>query len=250
VHVILDGTVADQLQREWIARGLAERYPLELVECLDRRLERRVAELALDAVIQDRAEVTVLLPRRTFHRISQRLLHDRTADGIAEAVGRIPHVAATIVPFDTTLPPDAIARIEQRQQETSATPALAAAAGRPGPLPARAAGTTPIAKIAWRQKVTVEGRVRSVQLGAAAGRSLEVQLFDETGGLRLLFMGRAQIPGLGCGAVVRATGRVGEYRGHLAIANPTYELVDAVARQPDQRLTATATTGPGGDVSV
>jgi hypothetical protein len=52
-----------------------------------------------------------------------------------------------------------------------------------------------------------------------------VQLFDETGGLRLVFMGRAQIPGVECGAVLRATGRVGQFRGHLAIANPVYELV-------------------------
>ncbi|HKC27988.1 MAG TPA: APC family permease, partial [Jatrophihabitans sp.] len=114
VHFVLDSEAADQLQREWIDRGLNERYPLELVECSDRRLERAVSELALNTVIEDRAEVTILLPRRTFHRISQRLLHDRTADRIAAAVGRIPHVAATIVPFDTTLPVEAIERIGER----------------------------------------------------------------------------------------------------------------------------------------
>jgi hypothetical protein len=73
--------------------------------------------------------------------------------------------------------------------------------------------------------VTVEGRIRAVQLGSAMGRALEVQIFDETGGMRLLFIGRKQIPGVDCGAVIRATGRVGRFRGHLAIANPIYELV-------------------------
>ncbi len=248
VHVVLDNLVAEQLQRDWLARGLGDRYPLELVECPDRRLERTVSELAFDTVIQDRAEVTLLLPRRTFRRVSQRLLHDRTADRIAGAVARIPHVAATIVPFDTTLPHEAIERIEVRQQMASAEPALPIRPATAESLPPGGPGTTPIGRVAWRQKVTVEGRVRSVQLGAVAGRSLEVQIFDGTGGLRLLFMGRTQIPGVVCGAVVRATGRVGQYRGHLAIANPVYALVDGspAASQPDQRVTATAMTGPAG----
>jgi hypothetical protein len=52
-------------------------------------------------------------------------------------------------------------------------------------------------------------------------------VFDETGGIRLLFFGRTRIPGIDPGTVLRASGRVSEYKGHLAIANPRYELVDA-----------------------
>uniref|UniRef100_UPI0035CC5F66 APC family permease n=1 Tax=uncultured Jatrophihabitans sp. TaxID=1610747 RepID=UPI0035CC5F66 len=222
VHAVLDAQEAQQLQREWTQRGLIDRYPLELVECADRRLPRTIAELALDAVIEERAEVTVLLPRRTFGRISQRLLHDRTADHIAEAVSRIPHVAATIVPFDTTLPHDAIENIERRQHDSAVRPQLRT---RGRAAPARSSGATPIADAQARQKVCVEGTVRSVQLGASAGRSLEVQLFDDSGGLRLLFMGRTEVPGIVCGAVLRVTGRVGEFHGRLAIANPRYEIV-------------------------
>ncbi len=234
VHVVLDTAVADELQRQWIARGLCERYPLELVDCPDRRLVRTVSELAFDATVQDRAEVTVLLPRRTFPRISQRLLHDRTADQIAQQVGRIPHVAATIVPFDTTLGPDAIARLERRQKQAARTAALTAHAETPEvdvTVP-RSDGTTPIGEVQWRQKVTIEGRVHSVSLGTAAGRALEVQIFDTTGGLRLLFMGRTHIPGIAPGTVIRASGRVGEYRHHLAIANPRYELVVPAPAEP------------------
>jgi amino acid transporter len=225
VHAVLDTAAGEQLLQDWIGRGLAGRYPLELVECPHRRLERTISELALDAVIQDAAEVTVLLPRRTFHRLSQRLLHDRTADRIAESVSRIPHVAATIVPFDTTLPHERVEQLEQQQRQASAQPALVPLRADPVRANAPRNGTTPIGAATWRQKVTVEGRVKSVQLGTAVGRSLEVQVFDDTGGLRLLFMGRTQIPGVECGAVLRATGRVGEFRGHLAIANPQYELL-------------------------
>ena len=236
VHLMLDSEVAAELQRDWIGRNLGDRLPLEIVECPDRRLVRDAVELAMDTVIQDRAEVTVLLPRRTFRRLWQRLLHDRTADRIAEAVGRIPHVSATIVPFDTTLPHQAIERIESRQQEAARLPALrrqpvhggpnsvADASAAPNP---RTNGTTPIGSAAWKQRVTIEGHVKSVQVGTTAGKSLEVQVFDETGGIRLLFFGRTGIAGIVPGTRLRATGRIAEYKGHLALANPRYELLSA-----------------------
>jgi hypothetical protein len=236
VHVVLDEAVATQLQAAWIERGLGDRFPLEIVECPDRRLIRAVAERALDTVVQDRSEVTVLLPRRTYHRLWGRLLHDRTADRIAAAVGRIPHVSATIVPFDTTLPHESVLKIEARQDQVRQQAALPAAGvglatadkdERALAYRATAPGVTPIGAVARSQRVTVEGRIKIVQAGTVAGKSLEAQLFDETGGLRLLFFGRTRIPGIEPGAVVRVTGRVGEYKGHLALANPNYELITA-----------------------
>lgn len=80
---------------------------------------------------------------------------------------------------------------------------------------------------AWPSKdtVTITGLVKSVQIGSVAGRSLEVQVLDQTGGIRLLFFGRTAIAGIVCGAKIRATGRVGDFKGHLALANPRYELL-------------------------
>ncbi len=234
VHIMVDDVEAHDLERAWIERGLGDRVPLEVVECPDRRLVRSAAEIAVDTVLQEHAEVTVLLPRRTFHRISQRLLHDRSADRLAEALGRLPHVAATIVPFDTTLPPEAEQRLESQQAAAAASPALGSISFHSDDreqqleLPDRG-DLTPIATATARQKVTVEGRIKVVQVGTSAGRSLEAQVFDDTGGIRLLFMGRTAIPGIEPGAVVRATGRIGEYKGHLALANPRYELVSEAA---------------------
>jgi hypothetical protein len=239
---MIDSDVAQELEAEWVERGLGDRVPLSMVECPDRRLVRAASEFVLSIVVQDRAEVTALLPRRTFRRLSQRLLHDRTADRIASALGRIPHVSATIVPFDTTLTPETEHRLEQSQQAAAAEPALAATRVRTGrdddevgvaAHHARGRGTVPIGEVAWKQRVTVEGRIKMVQVGTAAGKSLEAQVFDDTGGVRLLFFGRTRIPGIVPGAVVRATGTVGEYKGHLALANPRYELLDAdTAHEP------------------
>ncbi|MDQ2838335.1 MAG: amino acid permease [Actinomycetota bacterium] len=233
VHVVLDSDEAKQLQQDWIMNGIGDRVPLELVECPDRRLVRASAQFALGTVVQDRAEVTLLLPRRTFHRVSQRILHDRTADRIAEAIGRIPHVAATIVPFDTTLPVELEQRLEAQQRMASEEPALVStelACSAPADRPsldslAVPAGTTPIGTVQWKQQVTIQGRIKVVQVGTAAGKSLEAQVFDGTGGVRLLFFGRTHIAGIEPGTVLRATGRIGEYKGHLALANPRYELV-------------------------
>ena len=229
MHVVIDAQAAKQLQAEWISRGLGERVPLELVDCADRRLVRAAAQASLRTVVQEQAEVTLLLPRRTFHRVSQRILHDRTADRIAEAISRIPHVAATIVPFDTTLSPELERRLDAQQRRAAAEPALVES-GRDQPVELAPAppgpGTDSIGSVVWKQQVTVEGRVKLVQVGTAAGKSLEAQIFDGTGGLRLLFFGRSAIPGIEPGRLLRATGRVGEYKGHLALANPRYELID------------------------
>ena len=225
MHLVLDSQVSDELQYEWISHGLGDRVPLELVECPDRRLVRAVSQEALRAVIREQAEVTVLLPRRTYRRTSQRILHDRTADRIAGAVGRIPHVSATIVPFDTTLSPEVETWLQQRQDQAARQPALEPTEAGPPAAERAVDGTSPIGSLASRQRVTIQGHIKVVQVGTTAGKSLEAQVYDGTGGIRLLFFGRTHIPGISPGAVIRATGRVGEYKGHLALANPRYELV-------------------------
>ncbi|MCW2497239.1 amino acid permease [Jatrophihabitans sp.] len=225
VHVNLDSAVAEALQREWIERKLGDRVPLDVIDCEDRRLVRTLSRLALDTVLHDRAEVTILLPRRTFKPLSRRLLHDQTADRIAEAVGRVPHVAATIVPFDTTLPHETVLRLEERKETVKQERALVQCGVVPAVAKPRLDGTTPISQVSWKQKVTVVGRVKAVTVGTTAGRSLEVQLFDDTGGVRLLFFGRTRIAGIEPGRTLRVSGRIGEYKGHLALANPVYELV-------------------------
>ena len=57
-----------------------------------------------DATLDGDTECTVLLPRRSYRRVWQRFLHDRTADRIAAVLGQVPHVSATIVPFAVAAP--------------------------------------------------------------------------------------------------------------------------------------------------
>ena len=59
-----------------------------------RSVERYVVDL-----MGRTTEVTVVLPRRDFARLTERLLHGRTNRGIARALGRYEHVDIAVVPY-------------------------------------------------------------------------------------------------------------------------------------------------------
>jgi amino acid transporter len=96
VHAAVDPDVQDTLIERWMTLRLP--IELDLVECWDRdvarSLEHRVVELVGPGV-----EVTVVLPRRDFATVRQRLLHDRTSRRIARALGRYEHVDLAVVPY-------------------------------------------------------------------------------------------------------------------------------------------------------
>jgi amino acid transporter len=98
VHFVIDTAEADVLREEWTRadRGIV----LDFIDCPDRRLARAAAELVSAEAAHPGSHVTAVLPRRSYSPLLGRLLHDRTADKIAAVVSRIPHCAATIVPFD------------------------------------------------------------------------------------------------------------------------------------------------------
>jgi hypothetical protein len=55
---------------------------------------------------------------------------------------------------------------------------------------------------------------------------VEIEVWDETGGVKLQFLGRREIAGLEVGSIMRAEGMVGEHEGALTILNPSYELLN------------------------
>jgi amino acid transporter len=98
VHFVIDNAQADTLRRDWVRANTG--VVLDFVDCPDRRLARCAAELVNAEAELPGVGVTAILPRRSYSALLGRLLHDRTADKIAAVVSRIPHAAATIVPFD------------------------------------------------------------------------------------------------------------------------------------------------------
>ncbi|HEY8654893.1 MAG TPA: OB-fold nucleic acid binding domain-containing protein, partial [Dermatophilaceae bacterium] len=234
VHFVIDSNHAAELLRAWDAQpGL--NLSLELVDCPDRRLPRAALELT-QRLIADAVstQVTMLLPRRSFGAFLGRMLHDRTADDIAEAVSTVPGAVATIIPFDASNPMGPLRRkgfgwgSGPKGREVKPVPEVGVV---PDTIVEPALDVmdreprVAIKNATHRQTATVEGRIRSVEVSPISGNpALRCELVDDTGGVTLLFYGRRSIAGIEPGVKLRAEGRVGEYKGHLAIANPSYTI--------------------------
>jgi amino acid transporter len=254
VHFVIDSEQAERLRAAWLPDRSVS---LEFVDCPDRRLTRCATDLVSHEAETPGTQVTAILPRRSFSPLLGRLLHDRTADKIAGAVSRVPNAAATIIPFDVQdrvrvlqereavhegTPPGALAPVPRRaadgvtagHQDPSSAVSAAPGEDKPEPLPGAGGydrpipppGVTPIGSIHQPDRVTVEGRVRVVEIRSVERNSvLACEISDSTGDLTALFYGRSRIPGLMCGARVRFRGPVGIKHEHPVMSNPAYELI-------------------------
>jgi hypothetical protein len=87
-------------------------------------------------------------------------------------------------------------------------------------------GSITVAACPERGLVTVLGRVRSLTLRPRAGTpSLEVDLYDGSGTVTLVWLGRREITAISPGVQLRATGRITSSGSRRVIFNPRYELV-------------------------
>ena len=231
VHFVIDAEHAAALQAAW-ADHPAVTVPLQVIDCPDRRLARAALELVVRYTANPRTEATLLLPRRIYSRLLGRLLHDRTAEEIAEVVSGLPRASATIVPFNVTkainaLPEDALHdEATPPPRPDAAVPTRTAPAAKRQVATADPDGLVPISDLDYRSRALVEGVIRVVGCTPVSDSpTLEFEVWDEGGGLSVLMYGRRQIAGIQPGARIRLEGMVGRFDGHLAMANPTYELL-------------------------
>jgi amino acid transporter len=223
VHFVIDQNQADKLRDDWLRadRGI----PLDFVDCADRRLTRATAELVAREASHEGTHVTVVLPRRSYSPLLGRLLHDRTADKIARVVSRIPHSAATIIPFDVQARVEVLAERQAGREAKMPLP-TADPNVKEHQQPTVPSGVTPIASIATPGRATVEGRVRSVEIRPVERSCvLACVVADATGELSALFYGRTHIAGLVPGSRIRLRGPVGLKNGAAIMTNPAYELL-------------------------
>jgi amino acid transporter len=253
VHFVIDNVQADRLRQDWVRANTG--IALDFVDCPDRRLANAAATLVNAEAVLPGVGVTAILPRRSYAPIVGRLLHDRTADKMAAVISRIPHAAATIVPFDVrsrveslsgrgpvaqaaaaaavpqpgkTPKPQAADRPETEAEASAPIdPAMATPPGKDDyarPRPGK--GVTPIGSLRIPGRATVEGRVHTVEIRPVEHNTvLACDLEDSTGQLTALFYGRSNITGLRPGSKVRLRGPVGLRAGRPVMINPAYELL-------------------------
>jgi hypothetical protein len=230
VHFVIDDRRAEEIQAAWAASDALDDVTLELIDCPDRRLANSALDYAIRMTEKPDVELTLLLPRRAYSGFLGRLLHDQTAEEIAAPISQLPRVVATIVPFDV----DRITSGKTLVQPSVSKPVVAEAP-KPikkappvsiEPISHYAENVTPIGKIEWRKRAQVQGRVTSIKTAPrGSAPTLEVEIWDETGGVSLHFLGRREIAGLEVGSQLRAEGMVGEEEGSMVILNPSYELL-------------------------
>lgn len=87
------------------------------------------------------------------------------------------------------------------------------------------AGATSVSECTMKGKVCVAGTVKHVVLRPRAGvPTLEAELYDGTGSVTLVFLGRRRIRGIDPGRSLIARGRLTTHEGRATVYNPAYEL--------------------------
>lgn len=85
----------------------------------------------------------------------------------------------------------------------------------------------PIAEVRDRASADVCGVARALSHPPTSGgpRELTVELYDGTGSLDVVWLGRRSVPGIRPGTVLRVRGRVCRRKGVRTIFNPDYEIL-------------------------
>jgi hypothetical protein len=92
----------------------------------------------------------------------------------------------------------------------------------------RVSGCRPIEEIPDRAQCKVRGTLQTVTLQPRASiPALEADLFDGSGTVTLVWLGRRRITGVACGRRLIAKGRLSTIDGRRVMFNPRYELLPA-----------------------
>ena len=87
------------------------------------------------------------------------------------------------------------------------------------------AGATAVSRCCQGEPVCVAGTLRAVTLRPRAGvPTLEAELYDGTGSVLLIWLGRRRIGGIECGRSLVARGRLTTHDGRPTLYNAEYEL--------------------------
>jgi amino acid transporter len=118
VHAAVDQHNQDELIRRWMELRLP--VQLDVIECWDRNVARSLEAYVVE-LMDPHTEVTVVLARRDYAQLRQRILHDRTSRSIAKALGRYEHVDIAVVPY----------HLEKPGRKKAAPPTAASTVGYP-----------------------------------------------------------------------------------------------------------------------
>jgi amino acid transporter len=237
ITVCVDEAETQRLKEEWDRADIP--VPLTVVASPYREITRPVVQY----VKQMRREsprdiVTVFIPEYVLGHWWEQVLHNQSALRLKARLLQQRGVVVASVPY----------QLKSATQQ-GASPGLLGRAALP-PLRRLTAGrealhaeelqaeitemnATPIGECGDRQVADVTGVLRSVTLRPRGpSLTMEADLWDGTGHVTLVWLGRRNIPGVQPGRHIVVHGRVAQIKGERTMYNPLYELQPAVASDP------------------
>jgi hypothetical protein len=98
VHAAVDPHQAQELLERWTEVGHQLGIPLDVEESFDRDIVRSI-RMSLNRSRDGVSQITVVLPRRVYPHVLQRLLHDHTARTLAHGLDSDGDVEVVMVPY-------------------------------------------------------------------------------------------------------------------------------------------------------
>ena len=231
VTVDVDEAETERLRADWDRRAM----PLQLtvISSPYREITRPVIEYVRRLRRESpRDIVTVYIPEYVLGHWWEQALHNQSALRLKArlllergvVVASVPYQLASAARARTAADPQAGPRLlasrealhaaEVRQEVSE----LLGAGGQP----------MPIADSRHREIVDVAGTLRAVSLRPRGSTlTMEAELWDGTGRVLLVWLGRRDIPGIQPGRKIVVHGRLTSVKGERAIYNPSYELQPA-----------------------
>jgi amino acid transporter len=243
ITVNVDEAETERLREEWERNEIP--VPLTVVASPYREITRPVVQYVKQLRRESpRDIVTVFIPEYVLGHWWEQVLHNQSALRLKARLLQQRGVVVASVPY------------QLRSATQAAAPAGLPWKAAPAPRVRRLTterealhaeelqaeierrSTTPIGDCGDRQVANVTGILRSVTL-RPRGPSLTMQadLWDGTGHVTLVWLGRRDIPGIHPGRRIVVRGRVASIKGERTIYNPAYELqpvpAAAAGTEPD-----------------
>jgi amino acid transporter len=246
ITIDVDEGETARLRQEWEAAGIP--VPLTVISSPYRDITQPVVAYVKRLRLESpRDIVTVFIPEYVLGHWWEQLLHNQSALRLKARLINLRGVVVASVPYQLRssqsqwqsdplshpAPPAAAAaappaadsslldrlaasredlQAEEMQAETELTQAA---------LP----GCIPIAQTRHRTVVDVTGTLRTVTLRPRGpSLTMEADLWDGTGNITLVWLGRRDIPGIEPGRRILVHGRLATIKGEPTIFNPQYEL--------------------------
>jgi amino acid transporter len=234
ITVSVDEAETQRLKEEWDRSDIP--VPLTVVASPYREITRPVVQYVKQLRRESpRDIVTVFIPEYVLGHWWEQVLHNQSALRLKARLLQQRGVVVASVPYQL--------RSATQQAASAGLPLKAAlpplrrlTAGREAlhaeevQAEINEINAQPIGECGDRQVADVAGVLRSVTLRPRGpSLTMEADLWDGTGHVTLVWLGRRNIPGVQPGRRIVVHGRVAKIKGERTIYNPLYELQPAVA---------------------